>query len=327
MRPKKDDELLEEVLSVLPPSRPANIFLMEFIVDDLQMFQLPGDVIDSDPSAVEFRFLDSVFVSIDESEICSAARSNGKNCLFTLADRPSAATPVRIEVLKRPEGSLPIPIGYGEIAIDKAFENLFRISLPEEDEDIINVDATMLGLKSTEHIAAAATAGNSGGGSKQALASKSKCEDVVATSSSFPLSQVYKAWHQLQGSASSKSASSVATVQSKSREYGGTVGVICVRLRITCFGQTIVSPFQYNKCKKTCSIRNDKFTIDCDQIFMPVMTQYGSTPGIRSDICDSCYRRGVGAARPASQKSNRSRSGRSGTNRTGWFKLNFVNFS
>lgn len=303
MAPKKEAEVMEEVLSVLPPSRPAQIFLMEFIVDDLQMFKLPGDVIDSDPANVEFRFLDSVFVSIDDSEICSAVRSNGKNCLFTLSERPSAATPVRIVVLKGPQRDPPIPIGYGEMVIDKPFENLFRMSLPEDDddEDLVG-EVGLCCLKSTEPI-------NSSRGSKHTIGSKgtaaSKSCDGTAPASSFPVSQVYKAWHQLQASPLSKSTTSVL---SKSREYGGTVGVICVRLRITCFGQTIVSPFQYNKRKQSCAIRNDKFTIDCDQIFMPVVpsSKPCRTPCTRSDVCESCLRRSTGGRLDSRQ----SRSGR-----------------
>lgn len=72
----------------------SKIFLMEFVVDDLRLWKLPLDVIESDPARLVFTYLDSVQVEIDKHEFDMAGQNEGKNCLFTSDRRPSIETPV-----------------------------------------------------------------------------------------------------------------------------------------------------------------------------------------------------------------------------------------
>lgn len=73
----------------------SKIFLMEFIVDDLRLWKLPPDTIESDPAQLVFTYLDSVQVTIDKHEFDLANKNAGQNCLFTTDRRPTPETPVR----------------------------------------------------------------------------------------------------------------------------------------------------------------------------------------------------------------------------------------
>lgn len=251
-----------------PPSAPpaANIFQMEFHVNDVQLWQLPngGDCIDTDPTGVEFRYLDAVHVRIDHDE---CRKGTGQSCMFTLATRPTADDgPIRIAVFKRPlcPGEQ-ISVGTGEIAIDAAFEKIFR----EIGEDAVP---------------------------------------------SFPKSDVYKAWYPLQTmcqptlpppvvvddgvdataaadgteAAADAAATTDGTAATEAAEAAATtevvelpdpvpvhVGVVCVRLRLTCFGPKIIMPSAPPK-KRKCEIiepqqpqrqQQTEDYVPCDQIF------------------------------------------------------------
>lgn len=76
----------------------SKIFLMEFIVDDLRIWKLPQDVIESDPARLVFTYLDSVNVEIDKHEFDMACQNAGKNCLFTSDRRPTPETPVSVKI-------------------------------------------------------------------------------------------------------------------------------------------------------------------------------------------------------------------------------------
>lgn len=237
----------------LPP-RATNIFQLEFHVNDLQLWQSPNDdsCIDSDPIGIEFRYLDSVRVRIDPEE---CGTGTGQNCMFTLDTQPTSDDgPISIVVFKRPlcPAGEQISIGSGEIVIDAAFEKIYR----------------EIG------------------------------EDAVAA---FPKSDVYKAWypllrmHQPVAVEDDVDAVEVAAVLAAIASEEATnaveaveptdvvdmpdpvavhVGVVCVRLRLTCFGPYICmpsAPLKALKCKtKTQQLKEKKQTdghIACDEIF------------------------------------------------------------
>lgn len=128
----------------------SKIFLMEFIVDDLRLWQLPPDAIDSDPARLVFTYLDSVHVAIDKHEFDMANKNSGKNCLFTTDRRPTVETPVikmslclscvfmllivlqiKLMIYKKALEDELIKVGEGLVNIEQTFANLFRVSLPE----------------------------------------------------------------------------------------------------------------------------------------------------------------------------------------------------
>lgn len=64
------------------------IYQFEFVVDDLNIWNLPIGIYECDDTCVDFAFQSNVHVSIGEVDFGSTLDAsnfkNGKNCLFTL---------------------------------------------------------------------------------------------------------------------------------------------------------------------------------------------------------------------------------------------------
>lgn len=65
-----------------------NIFQLEIIVADLNLWVLPANVLDSDESSVDFKYMDCINIRIDQNNFGTDSKKNGRNCMFTLDEIP-----------------------------------------------------------------------------------------------------------------------------------------------------------------------------------------------------------------------------------------------
>lgn len=238
-----------------PPSvSPAtNIFQMDFHVNDVQLWQLPngGDCIDTDPTGIEFRYLDKVHVRIDHDE---CRKGTGQNCMFTLATQPAVDDgPIRIEVFKRPlcPGEQ-ISVGTGEIAIDAAFEKIFR----EIGEDAVpsfpksDVYKAWYPLQAMIRPTPPAPAVTDDGVDAAAVADAAPVAPVADAADVADVAAIPDATTAVTDVAD---PAVIAEVVELPEPVPVHVGVVCVRLRLTCFGPMIVMPSGPMK-KRKCEI-------------------------------------------------------------------------
>lgn len=74
-----------------PPQPPqSKIFFLEFLVDYVNVWKLPDDLVDNDETSIDFTYRDMVQVSMAEPDFGLDCGHHGRNCLFTLQEPPLA---------------------------------------------------------------------------------------------------------------------------------------------------------------------------------------------------------------------------------------------
>lgn len=65
------------------------IFLLEIVVDDINTWHLPENILECDESCVEFLFLDEIKLFMCEQDFGFTSGKAGKSCLFVLDKAPN----------------------------------------------------------------------------------------------------------------------------------------------------------------------------------------------------------------------------------------------
>lgn len=137
-----------------------------------------------------------------------------------------------------------ISIGQGKIQIEETFFDLFRVSLPQS-----NIGAATLAGR-PENIYTFEMFNENIDSLYLSKESPSTMSDPVE----FPITEVHKAWFPLVEAANQRKSKSIIDICSddgscRSGAKAKQIGVVLLRLRITCFGSNMVAPLQYGKSR------------------------------------------------------------------------------
>lgn len=286
---------------------------MEFHVEQLQMWQLPDDCdcIPSDPSRVEFHFADLVHVAIDHD---ASAAPLGKNCLFTMQTQPAAADgQVNVHVYKvlpdcRPMPNSTVLIGSGELEVQRAFAKLYAqiaeieaqalAEVPDPEKDFPVSEVTKAWYPLTAIVMVEAPLGEGEEEEEEATAEQVKYKPPPVPPRPPPpppkALNPTRPGGQLEVQATGGGAFSDVDGEGEGEgeewptgppmvEQVVNVGMVCVRLRVTCFGTTIVLPSVQPprpKRLKRAQQQTDALPECCEALVTPVCGRAAKqTPG------------------------------------------------